>query len=47
MENLGLYYRNGGGKLSNHNLIYKMMRVIVSKLKDDGGINIRDSVSGG
>ena len=47
MENLGLYYRNGGGKLSNHNLIYKMMRVIVSKLKDDGGIDIRDSASGG
>ena len=28
-------------------MIYKMMSVIVSKLKDDGGIDIRDSVSGG
>ena len=28
-------------------MIYKMMRVIVSKLKDDGGIDIRDSASGG
>ena len=43
MENLGVCY--GGGKLSIHSLIYKMMRVIESKLKDDGGIDMRDSAS--
>ena len=43
MENLGVCY--GGVKLSIDSLIYKMMRVIESKLKDDGGIDIRDSAS--
>ena len=45
MENLGVCY--GGVKLSIDSLIYKMMRVILSKLKDDGGIDIRGSASGG